>query len=182
MHPDDVRLMERVKRDDADAFERLFRKYERKVLNFFHKICFSQTLAEDLTQETFVRLWFSRHSYRPDAGRFSTYLFQIAKNCWYSLSRSDRRRAEAKKAEIEEAAAGGRSDDPLRRVESAELHAEVRAAVAALPEESRIPFVLSRYTGLKYDEIAQILSVSLRTVERRIGEAVRLLAERLVGK
>jgi len=180
MNPDDA-LMERVRDGDAAAFEQLFRKYERRLLNFFHKVCFSQTLAEDLTQEVFVRLWSSRRSYKPQ-GKFTTYLFRIAKNCWSSLSGSRRRRYEERRAELADGLVSEPMSDPAARAEDAELRRRLRAAVASLPDELRIPFVLSRYGELNYADIAEVLSVSLRTVERRVTEAARLLATRLLGE
>jgi RNA polymerase sigma-70 factor (ECF subfamily) len=177
----DNRLMERVKTGDSTAFELLFKKYQHRLLNFFHKLCFSQTLSEDLTQETFFRLWRSRHAFTPDAGKFTTYLFQIAKNRWFSHSQTKKYRAE-------EAAAGlgavstSASADPGLNVESADLQHKLREAINSLPDDLRIPFVLSRYEGLRYEDIAQVLEISSRTVERRVSDAARLLAKRLLGK
>ncbi len=182
VQPDDNYLTERVKSGDSAAFEQLFRKYEHRLLNFFHKLCFNQALAEDLLQETFLRLWRSRHSLRPGAGKFSTYLFQIGKNCWISHSQTRKYQSQAGAAEIGEVPDTGPHIDPGALAESSELQEKLRDAISSLPEEQRIPFVLSRYEGLTYDEIAQVLAVSSRTVERRVTEAARQLARRLIGK
>ncbi len=179
---DDSRLMERVKSGDSAAFEQLFRKYQHRLLNFFHKLCFSQTLAEDLTQETFLRLWRSRRGFEPGAGRFSTYLFQIAKNCWFSHRQTRKYRSETRKAELEEFPSAAPSADPGRQAQRTELQARLREAIGSLPDELGIPFILSRYEGLRYKDIAQVLSVSSRTVERRVSDAAKLLAKRLLGK
>lgn len=179
--PDDKHIMERVKSGDSAAFEQIFRKYERSILNFFYRLCFSQTLAEDLTQETFLRLWRSRHSFKPDAGRFTTYLFQIAKHRWYSHSQTKKYRAEKSAGEPSDlpgtAAAG-----PGLTVESKELQQKLREAIGLLPEEMRIPFILSRFEGLRYEDIGQVLEISPRSVERKVSDAARLLAKRLLGK
>jgi RNA polymerase sigma-70 factor (ECF subfamily) len=180
--PGDNYLMGKVKSGDTAAFEELFRKYQHGVLNFFHKLCFSRTTAEDLTQEAFLRLWRARQGYRPDAGKFSTYLFQIAKNCWINYTHRRKRRAGAGKA----AAAGyteAISDtDPAGQAEGAELQRKLQEAISSLPDDLRIPFVLSRYEDLRYEEIGRVLSISPRTVERRVGDAAKLLAKRLIGK
>ena len=180
--PGDNQLMQRVKTGDTPAFKELFRKYQHGVLNFFHKLCFNRTSAEDLTQETFLRLWRARFSYRPEAGKFSTYLFQIAKNCWINYTSSKKKHArtgETEGAEHVQAVAGA---DPAREAEGAELQKNLREAIESLPDDLRIPFVLSRYENLRYEEIGRVLEISPRTVERKVSDAAKLLAKRLVGK
>ena len=180
MQPDDNSLMERVKSGDSAAFEQLFRKYEHAVLNFLHKLCFSQTLAEDLTQETFLRLWRSRHSFKPGSGRFSTYLFQIAKNHWLSFKQTKKYQARMSSLEPGDMQHAAADADPGRETESAELQQRLRAAIESLPDELRIPFILSRYEGLKYEDIGRVLEISPRTVERKVSDAAKLLAGRLL--
>jgi RNA polymerase sigma factor (sigma-70 family) len=179
---DDARLMERVKTGDSAAFEQLFKKYELKVLNFLYKLCFSQTLAEDLTQETFLRLWRSRKRFRPEAGKVSTYIFQIAKNCWLSHSQTKKYMARARGVGLDTVAGRLPAADPGGGTEQRELQEKLRAAIAELPDDIRIPFVLSRYEGLKYEEIGQVLDVSARTVEKKVSDAARMLARRVLGK
>jgi RNA polymerase sigma-70 factor (ECF subfamily) len=178
----DNQLMQRVKSGDTPAFQELFRKYQHGVLNFFHKLCFNQAAAEDLTQETFLRLWRARYGYRPEAGKFSTYLFQIAKNCWINYTDRKKRRARAGEAEAAEHVQAVAKTDPAREAEEAELQKKLREAIASLPDDLRIPFVLSRYEDLRYEEIGRVLSISPRTVERKVSDAAKLLAKRLIGK
>ena len=75
----DEELMGLVQGQDISAFEELFRRYEQRVFAFFWRLSANRQEAEDGTQETFLRLWKTRVRYEP-VGRFSTYLFQIAKN------------------------------------------------------------------------------------------------------
>jgi len=75
----DEELMSFVKNQDVSAFEELFHRYERRVFAFFCRLVWNAEEARDCTQETFLRLWKGRARYVPK-GRFSTYLFQIAKN------------------------------------------------------------------------------------------------------
>lgn len=181
-HLDDNNLMERAKSGDDRAFQELFKKYQHGVLNFFHRMCFNQTTAEDLTQETFLRLWRARHGYRSEAGKFSTYLFQIAKNCWFNHADKKKRRTRLDEGEAAEYAEAGSRADPAGLAESSELQGELRDAIGALPDDLRIPFILSRYENLRYEEIGRVLSISPRTVERRVSDAAKLLAKRLIGK
>lgn len=182
MQSDDNHLMEEVKTGDSAAYEQLFRKYEHKMLNFFYKLCYSQTLSEDLTQETFLRLWRFRQSYQPDRGKFSTYIFQIAKNCWISHSSTKKFREEGTMGELSDIPSSNAHIAPSYPLEKEELQNKLRNAISALPEDLRISFVLSRYENLKYDEIGQILEISPRTVERKVSDATKLLAKMLTGK
>jgi len=182
VQPDDNHLMERVKDNDSEAFEQLFRKYEHKMLNFFYKLCYSQTLSEDLTQETFMRLWRSRQSFRPDAGKFSTYIFQIGKNCWLSHSGTKKFREEEAMGEFADAPASAASSGPSDLAERHELQEKLHDAIGSLPEDFRMCFVLSRFEKLKYEEIGQVLGISPRTVERKVSDAAKLLAKLLAGK
>lgn len=179
---DDNRLMERVTSGDAEAFQELFRKYQHAILNFFHKLCFDSAAAEDLTQEAFLRLWRARQGYDPQGGKFTTYLFQIAKNCWISHADRKKRRARAGEAEAAEGVEAVAESDPAGEAEGAELQGKLRDAISSLPDDLRIPFVLSRYEDLRYEEIGRVLSISPRTVERKVSDAAKLLAKRLMGK
>ena len=178
----DKHLVERIRTGDSTAFEQLFRKYQHKVLNFFHKLCFNRALAEDLVQETFLRLWRSRRGLRPEAGKFTTYLFQVAKNCYINHAKRGKFQRQQSGRELDSITESRPGVDPGLAAENSELQQRLRDAIGTLPEEQRIAFVLSRYEGLKYEEISTVLSVSPRTVERRVAEAARLLAKRLLGK
>src|SRR5438876_11684105 len=85
--------MRRVAGGDRAAFEELYGKYAKPVMSFVYHLTWDRGLAEDLTQETFLRVWRGAPGYRP-MGRFSTWLFQIAKNVAFSEgARARRRRA-----------------------------------------------------------------------------------------
>jgi len=75
----DEELMSLVANQDASAFEELFHRYRRRLFAFFYRLAWNAEEARDCNQETFLRLWRGRARYAPK-GRFSTYLFQIAKN------------------------------------------------------------------------------------------------------
>lgn len=78
--PDDE-LMRRVQAQDAAAFEELYRRYARPLQSFFYRMAWDAGLSEDWMQEVFVKLWRSAAQYQ-GTGKFSTYLFQIARNHW----------------------------------------------------------------------------------------------------
>jgi RNA polymerase sigma-70 factor (ECF subfamily) len=178
--PTDVELMLRVRRGDAEAFSRLYRRYNRKLLNFFYAMGAGPSYSEDLCQETLLRLWRLRARYEP-RGSFPAYLFAVARFVWMER-RTEVYRASASRPEFDadsEAAAPGSEPDALAsRSEAAEAIAK---AVAELPEEQRMAFVLRAVQGMPLDEIAEAMDCPINTVRSRKLLAVRKLREVLRG-
>ena len=173
--PDDARedllLMQRVCRDDEPAFAALIAKYQQPLLNFFARLG-SAARAEDLAQETFVRLWKSRARYRPSA-KLSTYLYTIARHAWQDdLRRATRFRlfSERYRREIPASTDGG-----LPR-----LHRDmdIQAALSRLSPKLREVLVLAVCQELPYADVARILSIPVGTVKSRVFNALSTL-ERL---
>ena len=131
----------RVRDDDAGAFEELVRRYQGRLVRLFHHIGPSAEVAEDLTQEVFLRIYRSRAKYEPGA-KFSTWVFTIAGNVARNAARSHGRRREVAEADTKRAAgesgpqmlAGIAMEQsslmPARVVEGEERARMVRAAVA----------------------------------------------------
>lgn len=154
------------------AFERLVRKHERPLLNFFRRLGVT-TDAEDLAQETFVRLFKARTRYRPTA-KFTTFLYTIARHVRIDAARKARRTEALRQSvreEVESAAGGDDGGAPGARLDAA-------AAMERLPEKLRETVVLSVFQGLKYDDIARILRIPVGTVKSRMFLAMeRMRAE-----
>lgn len=177
--------MARLQAGDVRAFELLYARYSHPLLNFFFQMCFDRAAAEDYLQETFLRVWRARASYRP-IGKVSTWLFEIAKNFWFNERAKIRRRPFATGAGGEEAQTqlslvpDARSDEsPADVARAKEMEEAIRHAVAELSEKLRAAFVLARYQQLPYAEIAQILDIPVGTVKSRVALAERLLRDRL---
>jgi len=176
-------LMSRIQSGDVRAFELLYSRYAPALLNFFWRMSFDRVASEDYLQETFLRVWRARASYRP-VGKVSTWLFQIAKHFWFNEREKQRLRpfhaargGEEPGALLLEAEEGGPS--PREAAESRELAEALRAAVAGLSEKLRLVFVLARYRGLPYSEIAAIAGIPVGTVKSRVALAEKTLRERL---
>lgn len=175
--------MARLQGGDLAAFEALYARYSRPLLNFFHQMCFDRVAAEDYLQETFLRVWRARSGWRPTA-KVSTWLFHIAKNLWFNERAKLRLRpyhagkgGEAGAAQWEGVADDGRS--PGEAVGARETARALVEAVGELPEKLRAVFVMARYQGLPYAEIASILEIPEGTVKSRMAQAEKLLRERL---
>jgi RNA polymerase sigma-70 factor, ECF subfamily len=164
--------MTRAQKQDVCAFEELFRRYEQRVFAFFWRLRADRSEAEDGTQETFLRLWKARERYEP-AAKFSTYLFQIAKNHFLHERAKQGRRTRSSQPSASEPVARGADD----RVLAGELHAAVQGAVARLPESLRLVYVLTEQEGMSYRQAAGVLDCPVGTVSSRKVEAVRRLRE-----
>jgi RNA polymerase sigma-70 factor (ECF subfamily) len=149
-------------------------------------MCFDRVAAEDYLQETFLRVWRARASYRP-IGKVSTWLFEIAKNFWFNEREKIKRRPFASGAGGEEAQAqlsllpDEADRAPADAARSKEIGEAVGRAVAELSEKLRAAFVLARYQQLPYAEIAEILDIPIGTVKSRVALAERLLRARLAS-
>ena len=182
----DKDLMVRVRGDDLVAFEQIYARYSRPLLSFFYRLVYERGFAEDLMQETFLRVWKGRKRYRP-TGKFTTYLFQIAKNHW--LNERDKKRRRISPISLE---AGGDEDSgglreavpssekgPMAESLDRELGGEIEKAVDSLSEKLRLVFVLGQLRGMRYADIAEILGIPVGTVKSRMSNAEKTIRGRL---
>lgn len=177
----DEELMSFVRNQDVSAFEELFGRYERRVFGFFYRLIWNAEEARDCTQETFLRLWKGRAGYAPK-GKFSTYIFQIAKNHFLNehqkhKSRTDlRASSDASQRPLEDEAL---PDSTYRQAVAHEIGTAISKAITELPEAHRMVYVLSEEQRLSYKEIAEILDCPVGTVSSRKVEAIRKLRKLL---
>lgn len=178
----DEELMNLAMNDDARAFEELFRRYKRRLLGFFYGLVLNSEGARDCVQETFLRLWQKRHQFA-HKGRFSAYLFQIAKNHFLDNSRSRKSHIDVQRICGPEPAesfhqvslsSGGYNEAVVNEIRGA-----VSEAMARLPEIHRLVYVLSEEQGMSYKDIADILECPVGTVSSRKVEAVKKLRKLL---
>ncbi|QEG38988.1 RNA polymerase sigma factor [Roseimaritima ulvae] len=187
----DVRLMLRVKDDDAGAFEELVQRYQGRLVRLMEHLGPRRDLADDMTQEVFLRVFRARKSYQPGA-KFSTWLFTIAGNVARNTARSTGRRRE-----VSEVDAGGNHSGsqpamlasvavdasglmPTRVIEGAERAEVVRAAVQMLSDRQREALLLSKFEGLSYLEIAEVMQLTTKAVKSLLSRARVNLKELLV--
>lgn len=177
-HLSDIELMALVKQGDYLAFDQLYQRYRAQILRFLFSLTWNQEAAEDCLQEVFLQLYRARNRYEP-TGKFSTYLFQIAKNCYLSHNRKKNNRA--RETPLEDAS------KPLKELRANErmepevyLFAEyrrwrIRRAIDSLPDHQKLVFVMSHLEGMKYAEIAEVLQLPLGTVKSRMNAALQAL-------
>ena len=160
--------MGRVQAGDEAALGALMTRWERPVKSLVGRIVLNAGEAEELAQETFVRVWQQREKFRAEA-EFRPWIFAIAVNLARNRLRWWRRRPEVGLEEWTEGAAD--STDSAQAAERSERATAVRDAVAALPLELREALVLFQYEQLSHAEIATTLGCTPKAVETRIYRA-----------
>jgi RNA polymerase sigma-70 factor (ECF subfamily) len=178
----DLRLLELCRQGDPHAFETLFRKYQTYVYNIgLGMLCNSEDAA-DVTQETFLRLHRSLDSFRGDAC-FSTWLYRVAVNlCITELRRRGRNRfqflddiSHEEDVKLTEETAG---PSPAEAMEMEEERRVVRQVLRMLPPDYRAVMVLRHFQQLAYEEIADVLNLSLSQVKTRLFRARKMFKDR----
>jgi RNA polymerase sigma-70 factor, ECF subfamily len=162
----DPEILRRAQRGDERAFAAILRAYETPIFNYVYRIVGDRTLAEDLTQEVFVRVFqaLPRFSLRC---KFTTWLFQVTKNRVLDELRARERRPQAVLA-IEDAPRLELADPPVEQHETIDA---VWRAVRELNPDLKMALLLRDIAGLPYNEIADSLEITLATVKWRIFKA-----------
>lgn len=189
----DVQLMLRVKEGDEAAFADLVRKYQDRLLAIFTNMFGDSSLAEDLTQEVFLRVYRARRGYEPTA-KFSTWLFQISNNLAQNSRRSKGRRKEVQFAAGADSQAVRPGEQlvpeksalmPTRQVDRGELQERIREAMQSLGERQRLALLLHKFEGLCYADIGAAMDMSPQAVKSllsRARESLRVALEPYVTR
>lgn len=179
----DLELMLRVRRGDAESFELLLRRHRAPLVNYFCRMVQDRALAEDLAQEVFLRVYRARHRYQAEA-RFTTWLYRIATNLALNAIRD--RKPVAARAELVEAEGdpdASRFVDSKPTAEQQLMQSDrqrlIRRAIEALPENQRAAVILHKYQEVDYHQIAKILGVSVSAVKSLLFRAYESLRARL---
>lgn len=171
--------MELVQQDDEDAYSVLVDRFYRPIQHYLYRFVKNREVSEDLTQETFLRVYKSRHSYRRIA-KFTTWLYTIAGN----LARSDyRRRKRAQLVSLQVRSEGhtyemdipGDEPDPDVRASGSVTLELIQNALREVPDNFREVVVLRDMQDLSYNEIEAITGLPLGTVKSRIHRGRSML-------
>jgi RNA polymerase sigma-70 factor (ECF subfamily) len=175
MEQSDELLMKEMRKGDADMLSPLMRKYEKPLFAFIYRILGSRREAEDLFQETFLRIYQKRNTYREDLP-FHPWMYKICLNLCRDHQRERMRKPEKLFSDEQEPE---RIADPKARMTRNLIVYRVKTAIRNLPEKLRFVFLLHNYQGLSYQEIAGTLAIPVGTVKSRMNLAVAQLAEEL---
>ena len=159
MHEPDPGTIRAAADGDLVAFEELVRAYQAQVWRFLRHLLGDAALAEDVTQETFLRVFQRLRTFRYRS-RFSTWVFQVARNAGV-----DALRARARQERL------ARLVPPPSAVAGADSGADVVAALGCLSVKLRESLLLVEVLGLRYREVAQVLGIPEGTVKSRVAQA-----------
>ena len=172
----DEKLMLQVKQGELDAMAPLFERYQGPLLNFFFRLTGDRESSRDLVQIVFERLLRYSHTYRDD-GRFRPWIYQAARNAFADHLRRSSRQATVSTAQIasddDDTNIADESPDPSWR--SQRDARELQEALNRLPAGDRELLVLSRFHGMRYEEIAVIMEKSVTAVKVQAHRAVHAL-------
>ena len=183
----DEELLAEFQQGDAGAFERLLRRHRGPLYTFFVRMLGDRARAEDLAQETFLRIVKGAASWEHRA-RFQTWLYTIARNLCVDSTRRERfRRADSLDAQegedgplVDAVPSDGAMPD--RAAQSVRLRPLLQRALLALPPEQREVFVLREQAGLPFKEIAELVSANENTVKSRMRYALEGLRKALASE
>lgn len=172
--------MLRVRDDDAEAYQALLVLYQPRLQRVLQCSIGSVSLAEDLVQDVFLRVWRARKSYQPTA-KFSTWIFHIASNVANNAVRDRSRKREVQVGndannssgaiQLDQMAMASTGMLPVRKLDKAERAEMVQAAVEALSERQRTALLLNRFENLSYQEIADTMGLTVQAVKSLLSRA-----------
>jgi RNA polymerase sigma-70 factor (ECF subfamily) len=187
MNESDGELVARCKNGDMSAFDLIVHKHKVPLINFAYRFIGDRDTAEDLVQETFVRVYKNISRYRKDTASLRTWMYRIAANlCKNELrNRSTRSKMLVNSAMVaqdssvltEEMMDGSRGPD--RQLEEKELQKVLAQAISRLPERLRISIILRDIEGMTYEEISRVINRPIGTVKSRINRARLMLKDKM---
>jgi len=179
----DAQLMLRVRDGDGASYSTLIEKHRSPVVHFLYRMVQDYAVSEELAQEVFLRVYRSRESYEPTA-KFTTWLFRIATHLALNWIRDGKN--ERGQERIDDDSEGSRNlqvPDKRPSIEQSLVYetklAEVRRAIAGLPEKQRAAVLMHKYEEMEYSQIATVLGCSESAVKSLLFRAYETLRERL---
>jgi RNA polymerase sigma-70 factor (ECF subfamily) len=169
-------VISRIRNGDEQAFEWLFRQYYEKLCQWAYHYLHDLDSSEEIVQDLYYNLWRNRTTLEFHVS-VKSYLYKaVSNNCKMLIRKTGRRSAiEADLAERHP----GSSTEPGELLEVKEIREVVHKTLEELPEKPAQIFRMSRYEGMKYREIAEKLSISIKTVEANMGKALRIFRKNL---
>ncbi|MFN8335487.1 MAG: RNA polymerase sigma factor [Cyclobacteriaceae bacterium] len=169
----DEMIMEAVKSGDLQQASLLFERYHKRIYNFLARMTVSKVLAEDLTQNVFLRMIKYRTSYR-EGSKFQSWIYQIARNVFSDHYQMHKNRFSGF-VDVEKV--GGTIADEEESMVQDEREKILHRSMAMLTEEQRELLVLTRFQHLKYEEVAEMMDTTVANIKVKIHRAIQKLRE-----
>jgi RNA polymerase sigma-70 factor, ECF subfamily len=161
---------------DITAFEMIFRTYYQPLCTYAYTFLQDKEEAEEIVQGTFLSVWEKRQTIAIHTA-VKPYLYAMVRNACLNVIKHEK--IKQKHAAEEIALSPISHDSVAHAVATSELELKIHQAMEKLPEQCRLVFKLSRFEELKYAEIAEQLSISIKTVENHMGKALKIMREQL---
>ena len=172
----DKDIFNKIKAGDEKAFEKLFRHMYQALCAYANKFLQDLDLAEEFTQDVFYRLWEKREQLDINISLESYIYKSVYNKCITYIQRNKLKARYEKYIQYSHIQHGNDASEMVRMQELSEL---VNKTLKTLPDKTQVIFKLSRFEGLKYHEIADKLSVSVKTVEANMTRALKLFRKNL---
>lgn len=166
-------IISKIKSGDKDAFSELYRMYYPKICGFIYKILKNKSLAEEITQEVFFRLWVN-HQSLDETMSYDSYFFTIAKNISMDIYRKNIVETSYQNYQLSRTTEP-HANETTSQINFSDLQKLIKEAVDKMPKQQQLVFRLSRTDGLLNEEIARKLGISKRTVEKHISNSLKII-------
>ena len=163
---------------DEQAFEKVYRFYHRKLASFSENYTKSKELAEEIVEDVFVKLWCKRESV-PQINNLNVYLYTAIKHESLNALSKEARRIVTEMLDVTETDAYTDNTSPHDLLVTSELMQSVQNAIDTLPPRCKLIFQLVREDNLRYKEIAEILNISVNTIDSQMAIAMKRLCAAL---
>jgi RNA polymerase sigma-70 factor (ECF subfamily) len=173
---DEDLLIGQLKEGNSNAFKQVFKLYHKDLCNYIQAISGNTKLAEDIAQQTFIKLWDKRENLNLQEGKLKQYIFRIAYNQFLDTKRKKKKEFELLE-NLKHAAYLDLVDTDASLFE--EKLKMVEQEIENLPEQCKKVFIMSKKEGLKYQEISDRLHISIKTVEVHMAKALKRLRAQL---
>ena len=178
-YPSDQDLFSRIKQNDHQALTLLFERYYQPLCRFVFAFIPENEVAEELSANVFIKLWETRDRLTIYY-TLRSYLYQSAKNQTFSYLRKKKIDLQSWSDDLEPSEA--KQHYPEAIFIANELNDEFTVVFAKLPPRAQLAFKLNRFDGLKYQEIANVMEISVAAVEKNMTTALKILHRELIGE
>jgi RNA polymerase sigma-70 factor (ECF subfamily) len=174
---DEIALMQAIQDGDTIAYDAAVRQHLQSISRYAFRMLGNSKDTEDITQETFLRLWTHAHTFNSAKASLTTWLHRIAHNLCIDYLRKDKPSVSSDLESIDELETDTQDED-----ESPERLAALKQAISTLPERQRSALVLNHYHGFSNKQTAEILNISVDALESVLARARRALKLQLIDK
>lgn len=169
-------VLETLQLGNESAFEMIFRTYYQPLCRYAYSFLQNKEEAEEVVQASFITVWEKRNNIAIETS-LKSYLYRMVRNSCLNVIKHEKVKQQHVAHEL--AVSEVSYESVSQKVLGAELEIKITEAMRTLPEQCRLVFQLSRFEELKYQEIADQLQISVKTVENHMGKALKLMREQL---